>query len=501
MGKEQPFQPGDLVGGYFRDSGGDTQELSIGQQEAAFYEFCARTGLIAGAIFEDAARPGSSTIGRDGFQAMMEHFRRGAAEKGLVIWSYSRFARDFDDAAFFRADLRRRGYLLHSLNDAIPEGNMGRVFEAIVDWKNQQFLEDLSRDIKRGLGSLVREYGAVPGTPPRGFKREAIHIGKRRDGREHVAHRWVIDPETAPRVQRAFEMRAAGMSLAAINVETGLFGSLNSYATFFSNRLYIGILEFGDLVIDGYCAALVDVDTWEAVQSRRKTRMSGAQHPRRMHSNYLLSGLAYCARCGSPLFGSSHPQKSGNVWQAYRCTGQKRRRDCDLPQIPRKALERAVIETLLEYVLTPEVAAEQQRTILDNSEQHERELLARRAEIAGRLANVRRRVSNLAEAIAEQGTSRALREKLEEAEGNELRLQAELVQIDRQRDSRLDEIGEAELALAVREMVARLGGEETQAVLRGFVERIDVDREGDKVRGVVTYRSPFLLQEMKNVVI
>ena len=44
------------------------------------------------------------------FQAMIRYFHREAGpEKGLLIWKWSRFSRDIDDAQFYRADLRRRG--------------------------------------------------------------------------------------------------------------------------------------------------------------------------------------------------------------------------------------------------------------------------------------------------------------------------------------------------------------------------------------------------------
>src|SRR5512139_1237244 len=115
--KASPFPPGSLVAAYFRDSGGEEQDQSISQQENVFRTWCADHGLAVGAVFRDAARPGSSVGGRQAFHDMMFHFRNGAPEAGLVIWSYSRFARDFDDPQFYRADIRRRGYLFYSLND------------------------------------------------------------------------------------------------------------------------------------------------------------------------------------------------------------------------------------------------------------------------------------------------------------------------------------------------------------------------------------------------
>ncbi len=120
-------------------------------------------------VYKDAASPGNTTVGRDAFNQMMAHFRSpNVQEVGILIWKYSRFARDIDDAQFYRADLRRRGFEFHSINDSIPTGPDGRFFEAAIDWMNQRFLIDLSTDVKRGLNHIVEQYGAVPGTPPRG---------------------------------------------------------------------------------------------------------------------------------------------------------------------------------------------------------------------------------------------------------------------------------------------------------------------------------------------
>ena len=161
-------------------------------------------------------------------------------------------------------------------------------------------------------------------------------------------------------------MRAAGASLNEIHKATALYNSLNSYTTFFSNRLYIGTLEFGDLVIENYCDPIIDRETWDAVQRRVQAHAAhrdlmdpgSRSHPRRAGSRYLLSGLAYCARCGSPLYGLTAPR-----YDRYACTRSHRRRDCDLRPIPRLVLEDAVINTLREYVLQPEVQLANQQLI------------------------------------------------------------------------------------------------------------------------------------------
>jgi DNA invertase Pin-like site-specific DNA recombinase len=503
MTQKSPFSTGSLVAAYFRDSGGDTQELSVPQQENAFQAWCTQNGLVPGAVFRDVARPGSSVVGRSGFNEMIGHFRNNAHEAGLVIWSYSRFARDFDDAQFYRADLRRRGFVFHSLNDEVPEGSIGRLFEAAIDWKNEQFLLDLSRDTRRGLHDLVANYGAVPGTPPRGFKRQPVTIGKRRDGRDRIAHRWVPDPDLLPRVRQAFAMRAAGKTLIEIHETTHLYGSINSYQTFFSNRLYIGTLAFGDQVILNYCEPIVDRPTWDVVQAKikqfaRHKNLHDSNHPRRLNSSYLLSGLVHCARCASPLFGAPAAQRklrngSPSTYDRYACARAYRRRDCDQMQFPRGILERAVIDTLQEYVLLPDTLSLLQKQIQAAQSTSLARIGKQRIELNSQLGGLKRRIDHLADAIAESGHTRALLEKLAGLESDELSLLARLAELDRQAGSPAPAMSDDQLSSQVQRFQEILTGSDfkaKQALLRSFIERITVDRDGSKILGVIHYFFP-----------
>jgi site-specific DNA recombinase len=396
-------------------------------------------------------------IGRSGFHDMIHHFRSGQAqEAGLVIWSYSRFAREFDDSQFYRADLRRRGFIFFSLNDEIPEGSIGRLFEAVIDWKNENFLEDLSRDTRRGLHDLVKNHGAVPGTPPRGFKRELVTIGKRRDGRDRIAHRWVPDPEVIPKVRQAFAMRASGKTLAEIHADTHLYGSINSYQTFFINRLYIGTLAFGDQVIENYCEPIIDRSIWDAVQAKiqqfaQHKNLKGPNHPRRINSSYLLSGLVYCARCGSPLFGAPAAQRkrsdgSPSTYERYACTRAYRRRDCEQGQFPQGILDNAVVDTLREYVFLPETLSFLQKQIQSSQAKYLARIEEQCQELNTTLVGLKRRISHLVNAIAESGHTRALLEKLANLEAEETTLLAQIAELERQANMPAPALNDDQLA-------------------------------------------------------
>lgn len=137
MRTSNPFPTGSRVAAYLRDSGGDDQDLSVDQQENTIRSWCADNSLALTRVFTDAAAPGSSAVGRAAFQAMISYFHgAGVAEKGIVIWKYNRFARDIDDSQFYKADLRRRGFFIHSIQDSVPDGLDGRFFEAAIDWMN-----------------------------------------------------------------------------------------------------------------------------------------------------------------------------------------------------------------------------------------------------------------------------------------------------------------------------------------------------------------------------
>ena len=265
------------------------------------------------------------------------------------------------------------------MKDSVPDGLDGRFFESAIDWMNARFLEDLSTDVKRGLKHLVSEYGGVPGTPPRGFKREPIHVGTHRDGKAHIVHKWVPDPETWDRAKLAFEMRAAGASYADIRKATSnLYTSNASFKHFFENPIYRGTLHYGDQVIEDYAPALVDQKTWDQVQKvnqassirRTPSGTENPNHPRRSKSSYLLSGLVYCAQCGGLMNGETHVQsKKNHTNYYYACRNSKLGRDCTARQIPQHTLEQSVLDIMLEYLSDPD----QIRKLLEKSKNNRKQ--------------------------------------------------------------------------------------------------------------------------------
>lgn len=296
--RSEAFRSGDRVVGYFRDSGGVNQDRSVDEQLAEWRKECAGRGLVAHRAFEDRARSGTKARGRRQFGEMIEYFASGQAAqegvRGLLLWSFSRFAREQDDFQFYVSSIRRAGYVVQSLTDHIPEGDFGRFFEALVSWKDAQFSRDLRKHVERGQNMVLsnyREDGGLyhiaesgeevqltgGGFPPVGYERVPVVTGMNRRGTPRYNAYWrkTKDEDLAGRVRRAWEMMLEGASYPEIEAVCKLGKENNSYNDFFQTETYLGIYSYGDFRREGAFEAYVTREEYERVQKLWKSGRRG----------------------------------------------------------------------------------------------------------------------------------------------------------------------------------------------------------------------------------
>lgn len=491
--------PGSTVWAYLRDSGGDTQDRSITRQLESIQAYCKQHQLQLVHVYKDIAKSGTTTAGRDDFHRMIaQSDQRENNPAGLLLWSFSRFGRNLDDATYFKARLRRNDIIIHSLTDQIPDGPYSRFVETLVDISNEERSRQTSIDAKDGLRSIVSQ-GAVPGTPPRGFKRVPISTINPRTGEERKNHKWVPDPKIIPKVRKAFQMRASGATLREVHNATHLYGSINSFRTFFTNRIYIGILEFGGMVIEKYCPPIVDMQTWNAVQVRieeTSQKQFKELHPRRANSIYLFSGMIKCAKCDSPMSGNSVTFKSDRSRdEAYRCSRARRRFEdprCDAVRISRQKLEDLVLSTLKEYILIPDNLSAVQELAIHNQEQGEAERTERKSTLLQDRTDASRQIANITRAIADAGHSEALLNSLKEKESLRAQIKAELDELEIPIQT-IPHLSTPQLDTASKRWIDILNNkplEQRRQFLRGFVHEVRAERHGKIISALITYYYP-----------
>ena len=489
-----PFPRGSRLAAYLRDSGGDAQELSTLQQEAQIRAWAAEHGYIIHAAYIDAARTGSTTANRDQFHAMLAEFRaEGCPMAGVVVWSFSRFARDIDDSQFYRAELRRAGYDLYSITDPVPSGLDGRFFEAAVDWMNQRFLDDLSRSVKRGQDYIIENHHAwISGNLPRGYRRIQVQIGERRNGQPHIISRLEPDPITAPIVRKAFEMRADGATYREIHAVTNIYSQIPAYQRMFASTIYIGILtRYNGSVIADFCEPITTPEIWQRCQSRQTF------HSREMRSRYLLSGIAYCAMCGSKLVGKW--SRSGNGTRRlyyYQCSRRSYLdQPCGARLIPKVQIENTVIDSLRQFCLIPKVQQDIYAEAARQAQAGNAPLDADLSRLRLVLGDTEKRINRIVTAIGDLGHSTALLSQLAQLEHDRDETKRRMRELEHTKAARHvkpytpDDI--AGIVDAARE---RLGtnDDQTRAVMRAFISRVEASRRPDDTLDIhIVYRNPW----------
>jgi DNA invertase Pin-like site-specific DNA recombinase len=350
---------GSEVFAYMRDSGGPHQEDSIGQQERVIREYCKDNGLILSRTYTDTAS-GRSTKNRDQFLAMyhtIESMHEDLRPCGILLWAYSRFSRDIVDFNFYLYGLMKNKIIVHSITEEIPEGIAGQIMLSFTAYKNAGFSVELGKQIKRAIADRVKAGYCNGGQPPRGYIAVRDFAGLRRNGQQRTGVKWEPDPELAPLVLRAWELRAQGKSYAEITEATGgkIYKSKTVWVTHFRNESYLGTGKAGGERIENHHTPIITRELWDAVRRVEKAlgHKSGSPlHHRRIKHPSLLSSLVFCIHCGAAMVLHTSAD-----YRSYACGRRDRQRgaqDCTQAQrVNARKADRAILDAVLNRILSP----------------------------------------------------------------------------------------------------------------------------------------------------
>jgi len=483
-----PLPPGTHVVGYCRDSGGEEQDRSVSQQVDTIREYCAFHNLVLDKIYLDEARKSSNTDKREALQEMLydlranfkrinDRYRREKAitehPYGVIFWKSNRLGRDSIEATNIKTDIRLRGITIIDLLTSANTGNPGidALIEAFQSWQDEQLLDEISENVKRGEAQLVATrdddpeflkynpgwpstggyLGVTPGIVARGFKKEYIQIGvhKRRKnragGEARIVGRLVPDPEAWDRCYLAWEMRHNGEDIGKIHETTRLYKSKNSYTHFFANRIYTGDYEYGGLVYQNFVPAMIPKEWFEEEQrhiEERANKFNGQPvkpefEPRRVGEEHMLSGLVFCGHVEGeehPMHVNTIPAQEGvrGEYVNFKCSLKNNSRGdrCQAGTISAKGLEKAVIENLLEHVITLENLQPLADEIAAQLQERSRDADLRINAVQSRLSEVRRSMENLMDAIEKMGYAPHIQDRYDARLREESELVAELEHLE-----------------------------------------------------------------------
>lgn len=268
-------------------------------------------------IYVDEAKSALSTD-RPAFQEMIEETKKNAPPFNLiVVYSYSRFARNRLDSITYKYLLRKKGIKVVSVTEPVEEDTPeGKLLEGIIEVINEFYSSNLARETFRGQKQNAKEGFWNGGIPPIGYRIEEIKYG---DGTKKILQ---IDEKYKDMVIEIFDLFIRGYGLKKISDIMNQKGYITNKGNKFSpstirgilkNEIYTGKLiwnkydkktkgkKYKDknewVIIEDKVPKIINEDKFELVQKIFEDRKNNPT--KGLSRTHVLSGLIKCSKCGS----------------------------------------------------------------------------------------------------------------------------------------------------------------------------------------------------------
>ncbi len=251
-----------------------------------------------------------------------------------------------------------------------------------------------------------------------------------------------------------------------------------------NNPTYVGKIRWRDRIFDGVHEPLVDEFTFAKAQAIMSER---GEHARRRGnaSDFLLSGLLRCGKCGKAYIGMS-ANGNGGRYHYYACTGRQKYgpKACTGERLPRDKVDEAVLGQLVSIYRDKDVVIEAVATATAEAEKRRPEFEQRLASIGAEINRAEHALERYYEAF-EQGKLSP-----ERCEDRLTRLQARLDDLHAQQAELSlqapDEATQAptaahfaEVAELLETVIAEADPQKAKALLRLLIEELRVNSRAE----------------------
>lgn len=294
--------------------------------------------------------------------------------------------------------------------------------ESLLEGMAEYYSAELSQKIKRGMRENALKGKVTGGAVALGYK-----IGPDK--------RYEIDEEKADIVRHIFQSYASGKRVADICRELNALGirtsrgaefNKNSLRTMLHNEKYIGVYKCQDIRLEDMIPPIISKELFQQVQDLlEKNKKAPASAKAKV--DYMLSGKAYCGKCGMGLVGESGNSKSGMHYY-YKCAKRKRGQGCDKETVRKSDLENLVAEEVANVVLRPKNI----REIAERCEALQKEIHFDDPEVRmleKQLEQTKKSLNNLMQAIEQGIFTKTTKSRLEELEHLQESQEFELQQV------------------------------------------------------------------------
>lgn len=345
------------VAAYYRFSSNGQNVNSIAYQRQATQNYCNRVGFELVKEYVDEAQSGAND-NRVSFRQMIKDAEKYPEWDMILVYDYSRFARNLVDAMKYTSFFDSLGIELQSVTQPFDHTNEGYMMRNMMHVLNDYYSRNNSKHTHAGMKTKAQGGFHCGGVPPLGYD-----VGPDK--------RLVINDEEATIVKLifncidedySFSKTAKLLNERGYRTKTGKLFTTNSFERILSQEKYIGVYTWNatqkrkpnftrnshskkaieeQIRIEHIIPAIIDAEQFYRVQQKRKDRSNGTASSK-SRNHYMLSSIQKlkCAECGSYLIGSVQ-NSHGRKYTTYFCP-KHRTKECSMPEIHADTLDRAV---------------------------------------------------------------------------------------------------------------------------------------------------------------
>jgi len=338
-------------------------------------------------FMESEGRSGKKAENRPQFQRMIATAKtRPKPFDCILVWKFSRFARNQDESTFYKGMLRKKLSIdVISISEPVLDGMYGRLIEMIIEWQDEFYSYNLAQDVTRGMKTKA-ENGGYQCRPPLGYRIPY-----------HKATPEIV-PEEAKIVQMIFDKYVnEKMSIYALTRYLNSLGLKTSHGKPFEKRSleyilqnpsYAGMVRWNRtcnetneikdksewIVTQGHHPAIISQELFDQAVKRYESEYRRKNAKPSEVTRHWLSGLLKCSCCGRTLSSCARHRKNQEDSYSFQCYGYLKGKCTANHYVPEKTIVPAVLNALREVLECGTVNYEI-KNVVKSEDTHELETL------------------------------------------------------------------------------------------------------------------------------
>lgn len=378
---------------------------SLTGQEEEIRQYCAIHGIELVRVYSDEGKYGKSIAGRPQFQKMIQDIENLQEVDCVIVWKFSRFARNVYDSLSVLNVLQKQGVNLIVMKEGVDTGGplykmQFNMFATIAEMERENIREQTAN----GKKYTALSGGWNGGMAPYGYKLNNRQLVVDKEEAEVVKQifEWYMESKESGYATVTARLNEKGIkprqlkrldrkAMQTAETEEKIYLPMvedwytSQVKNILDNPVYCGKIRYGyhkietledgsvrricsddTILCEGKHEAIISEELWNKVQEKRKKskKLRGRKDSKSESVNNVFNKVAKCPQCGGNMtsYASRHKNVKGEErkYHQYICSYWNNHKNgkCKKNAIRAEFLDGVVLDALTEYVNRPHLVDE-----------------------------------------------------------------------------------------------------------------------------------------------